>query len=360
MLSGPELMAEYTVKEHSMINSMFSLDLHLTNNYLKPPSITSLQIIYKIFVHPFGQIWLSVFFISCVIFLYDFLKEKLHPVIGGFLLLFFITIPESFAYTFMILYDFNNMIFFFLGFYFFTRYVVSKQLNDFLFAGFMWGIATYFRLETPVLLVLALPMVIYFLYKEKLPWIKIGLRIIMLMAFPALVYILCINIFDKHYIPLSFNVGTQINSNLGDISPYFTRLSEMNSRLLFDSSEMNMSVTLYGYFIYFFIFILIVDTIFFRKRFTKESAIALYGIATVYFGLPLLGYLLPWVDLMNTTKRGLFKLFPLMLLYYRSSGSLTLLTNIINNWEFSKPKDEVDKRMPQVATTQSKGNAKKK
>ena len=80
LLSGPEVIAEYTVSEHTMINSVFSTDLHTTNNYLKPPFITSLQVIYKLFVMEFGQMWLSIIFLSFFIWLY--MSSPLGPPTG--------------------------------------------------------------------------------------------------------------------------------------------------------------------------------------------------------------------------------------------------------------------------------------
>ncbi|WP_431211949.1 hypothetical protein ACQ86N_40220 [Puia sp. P3] len=118
MLSGPETIAEYAIREQSMINSFFGLDLSSTNNQFKSPFLISLQVIYKLAGFPFGQVWLSVVFISFTVFLYHFLRERLHPVLAGLLLLLFLMTPEIFAYTFMILYDYSNMVFFCLGLYF--------------------------------------------------------------------------------------------------------------------------------------------------------------------------------------------------------------------------------------------------
>ena len=78
--------------------------------------------------------------------------------------------------------------------------------------------------------------------------------------------------------------------------------------------------------------LLFAETIFFRK-FNRESRILLYGILVVYLGLPLLGYLIPLVDLTNTTKRGLFKMLPLMLLFMSNSNSLQFLSGKISVWE---------------------------
>jgi len=356
MLSGPEVMAKYAVSEKSMINSMFSVDLHTTNNYLKPPFVTSLQIIYKLFVSEIGQLWISVLFVSFIIWLYDLLRANLNPLIAGIILLFFITLPEVYAYTYLMLFDYSNMVFFFAGFYFLARYRSSRQFNELAFSALMFALATYIRTETLVLQYMAVPMLIYFFYKDKTPLKQTIKPLATFMMAPLFFYILCMTVFVKHYIPIHFDVSGEINKHLGDVSVFFERFSDMNSVLIFS----DMGKTLYGYFIPMFIVVLIADIIFFRKQFSIEAKVALYGVLVVYIGMPLLGYLLPLVDLRNTTKRGLFKIFPLMVLYLRNSGSLIKLSTLINNWEFSKPKDEVDKRMPQVATTQSKGNAKKK
>ena len=58
----------------------------------------------------------------------------------------------------------------------------------------------------------------------------------------------------------------------------------------------------------------------------------LYGILAVYFGLALLGFLIPLVDLENTTKRGLFKLLPLMLLYLCNSSSIAFISGKLARW----------------------------
>ena len=61
LASGPEVIAEYAVKEKTMINSVFTVDLSTTNNQFKPPFIACLQIIYKYAGFPFGQVWLWAF-----------------------------------------------------------------------------------------------------------------------------------------------------------------------------------------------------------------------------------------------------------------------------------------------------------
>ena len=97
VLSGPEALAEYAVREGTLNNSVFTVNLEESvPNLLKPPFVTGLQIVYKLLVYNFGQVWLSMIAISFLIWVYTLLREKLHAVPAGLVMLFFITIPEIF------------------------------------------------------------------------------------------------------------------------------------------------------------------------------------------------------------------------------------------------------------------------
>ncbi len=334
MLSGPEVLADFALKEKHIINSVFTVDLQSTNNYLKPPYIISLQIIYKLFVQPFGQTWLSILFVNFIIILYTLLKEKLHPLIIGFLMLYFFAMPEVFGYTYLMLFDYSNMIFLFGGFYFLSRYFEEMEVSNFRFAVFLFAIATYIRTETLIIEGMVLPLIFFYQYKDKLgaakSWIRMGLFIIV----PFIVYFLCMNIYIKHFIPVKYDVSNDINKNLGDVSFFLNRLYDIVDKLIFADH-----LPYYGYFPHLFFIIIAVDIIFFRK-FNKEAITMLYGILVVYIGLAFIGYLLPLADLLHTTKRGMFKLLPLILIYYRSSPSLVKLSGIITNWENGRQEEK--------------------
>ncbi len=347
MLAGPELLAEYAVRERNMVSSVFNVDLHTTNNYFKSPYITCLQIIYKLLVQPFGQLWMSVLFVPFIVLLYSYLRHRLHPLLAALLLFLFMTIPDLFAYSFVMLYDYSNMVFFFLGFYYLVQHLESKKTSEFAFALFLFGLATYIRVETLVLIgMLALmPLVMY--YRQKLEPKKIVLRMALLIAVPVAAYFICIHLFVEHFVPLPFNASNDINKNLGDVSYFFERFSNMNSILIFGAQ----GLVVYGLYMKFFLGLLVIDIIYFvatRKPMTMEGRYALYGVLVVYIGLPLLGYLLPLFDIMNTTKRGLFKILPLMLLYMANSGMLRAISERITNWEYKR--DEVK---PKVATAKA-------
>ncbi len=339
MLAGPELLAEFAVREKTMISSVFTVDLSTSNNYFKSPFITGLQIIYKLLVCPFGQLWLSVLFVCFIVWLYNMLRNRLHPILASLLLLIFFAMPELFAYTFLMLYDYSNMIFFFLGFYFLIRYLENKKLNEFAFSAFLFGLATYIRTETLILITLILPLLLFYFYRWKLPVKSMAYNFGIFLLVPIAFYIINIQVFIRFFIPIPFDLSQNINPDLGNISAIFRRLQDINTQLIFTYK----GIALYGYFVFLFCAVFITDLIWLR-RFNLESRIALYAIMVVYFGLGIIGYLLPLADLQNTTKRGLFKALPLMLLYMANSGVLLRFSAFIKDWEYAKPVQKVQKR----------------
>lgn len=331
MLSGPELIAEYAVREGTMINSVFTIDLQTTNNHFKSPFITGLQILYKLLVNEFGQQWLSVIFLSFIAWLYVLLRRWVHPIIAGMLLLFFVATPDLFAYSYLMLYDYSNMVYFFFGFYFLKCYLLDRNQPDLLFSAFLVGLATYVRNETLVLVGLLLPLLLFHLFRQKVSQAQLLKRACAFILIPALFYCVCMYLFIRNFVPVAFDVSGQLNHNLLQVSVFFKRFWDMHVLLIFKP----IGLSVYGVFIYFFMGLLLVDLIW-PRNFNKESRIILYGIAVVYFGMPLLGYLFPLFDLFNTTKRGLFKVLPLMLIYMANSGLIQRLSDYIRKWEYAK------------------------
>jgi len=70
----------------------------------------------------------------------------------------------------------------------------------------------------------------------------------------------------------------------------------------------------------------------YKLRFSFTARVWLYAVLVVYIGLPFLGYLLPLVDLQHSTKRGLLKIFPLMLLYLAHNQALAKLSARLGRW----------------------------
>lgn len=330
-LSGPEAIAEYAVREQTMINSFFKIDLWSTNNQFKSPFLISLQIIYKLAGFPFGQVWLSIVFVCFVVFLYHALKEKLHPIIAGLLLLLFLLTPEMYAYSFMILYDYSNMVFYFLGLYFLFRALNStgpeKTSSSLSFAGLLLGIATYIRSETLVLVFLLLPLILVAQRREG--WGKKTVLADLFFLLPSLIsYYLPTQFYIQHYLPVHYDIGTLVNGHLTDLHPLFERYGDIVTRLLFGT----LSIRLWGYFFYFAGVLFMAELVFIR-RWNKEARNWLYAVLVLYLTLGILGFVLPMFNLLETTKRALFKMMPLVILYLANNELLLRLSLRISRWE---------------------------
>jgi len=328
LTSGAEAIAEYAVKEKTMLNSIFTVDLSSTNNQFKPPFITSLQIIYKYAGFPFGQIWLSTVFISFIIFLYTALRQQLHPILTGLLILAFLAIPEMYGYTFMVLFDYSNAVYFFLSVYFMIMFFENREYNYLAFSALLMAVATYIRSETLVLACFMAGAVSVNQFRQKAEIRKRFLLAIMFLLPPALIYLLTVSVYIHLYLPVPYNIEGHINQHLANVQPFFERLTAMNSKLIFSNDGINY----YGYFFFIFILLTLTDFAWKLER-SVRSRNFLYGVLVIYLGMPFLGYLIPLMDLDNSTKRGLFKIFPLMLLCMANNEFLLYISGQISKWE---------------------------
>lgn len=350
VLSGPEALSHYALIEHKISNSVFTVNLlDSTPNLLKPPYITDLQIIYKLFVHPFGQVWISIIVISFIVWLYSLVREKVHPVIAGMLLLLFISIPEVYGYTYVILWDYSNMVYFFCGYYYLSQYIRTKEYNHFLLGVLLLGFATFVRLDTLIFIGLTAPLLFVYLFRDKVSVSIIRYSIGLMLAVPLAFYFVWVNIFVKYYLPVGTNLESELNP--GPVSMYFDWMGRINNELIFGGDNLQ----LYSYIIYIFILVLIADIIVYRKKLSKEAVFMLVGIAIIYFGLPLMSYFTKWFNI-TTAKRGIFKMFPLIIMYLCSSPLLLKLSEAIKSFEFPS----VEEKQVRVAPIAKPAGKKKK
>jgi hypothetical protein len=237
-------------------------------------------------------------------------------------------IPEMFAYTFMVLFDYSNAVFFCISIWFLYQFFQNQQRNYLAFGGLLMAFATYIRSETLILACLLVPAILWYHWQNKTGIVKGLVSSAYFVAPSVLSYIISVSIYINRYLPVKYNIQEQVNKNLGDLSPFFTRFSEINSKLIFSE----LGVGYYGYFIYFFLILLVLE-IAIKRKFSNTTRNWLYAVLVIYLGFPLLSYLLPLLDLNNSTKRGLFKIFPLMLLYMGSNSLLVSWSQRIMKWE---------------------------
>jgi hypothetical protein len=327
-LSGPEAIAEYAVREHTLINSFFTAELSTTNNQFKSPFLISLQVIYKMAGYPFGQIWLSVVFISYTLLVYQVLKATLHPILAGLLLLLMTAAPEIYAYTFLILYDYSNMVFFFLSLYFLFDSFENKRRSYFYFAALLMGIAAYIRSETLVLAALFAPVLWIRQRRDGQSFVKM-IWAAFVFLLPALVsYYLTIRFYINHYLPVHYDIAALVNSHPFNLRPLLGEYRDIFKKLIISE----YGIHLWGYIMFVWAGIFLADLVILR-RLNRAACNWLYAIGIVFAGLGLLGFLLPLFELEYTAKRGLFKIVPLIVMYMANSQLLIRLSARISQWE---------------------------
>ncbi len=340
-LSGPEVIADYITKEHTYINSVFQQNLETTNNPYKSSFVTLLQVMYKYAGLYFGGLWLGFLSISFFGWLYTKLRQITHPILAGLFLLFLVSVPEMYGYMFMVLYDFPNAVFLTIGIYYVSKYILDNGsgINNFYFGSMILGLAVYIRSET-LLFILMLCIVFVLIWGLK-NWKKMLLPMGVLLFSSWLGYAIFYTFYLNHYFPVKYDIGATINKNIFDLNPLFERMGTIFSTLTIDSDDSKyvLSTMLFGYIIQFFFLMILIHIVFLflNKNKTQNRPVSfwLFCIIVVYFGLSIVGFILPLMDIKNTTKRAMFKLFPLMVFYFAYHPLSILITKWLS---FNKEK----------------------
>jgi hypothetical protein len=219
-------------------------------------------------------------------------------------------------------------VFFFLSVYFLIEYFKIRKRDYIALSGVLMGIATYIRSETLILAGLILPLLLWHHWRRKDAIRKI-LRAGIWFFLPSVVfYFLSITLYFNFYLPVTYDVQGLVNTDLLNLQPIWQRWLAMNKRLIFS----NDGIDYYAYFFFIFLLVLVAD-LFISPRLNRNARNWLYAILVVYLGMPILGYLLPLLDIDNSTKRGLFRIFPLMLLYMGTSPAMARLSTRLRRWE---------------------------
>ncbi len=335
-MAGPGVIAKYAIIEHTFINSGFLIDKYGNNNAFKPLSLTSLQVVYTWIGFTFGKVWLPILTTCFFCLLYRWLRKTLHPIIIGFFLVFFLATPEFFAYTVLVLYDYPNAVFYFIFCYFFCMYLKDNQLKNLISSTIYMGIAEYMRPETLILSCFFIPLLIFHLWKQKAMSIKnIMSKVGILIIGPFVFYVLIAVIYNNHYLPVRYSVPINLSiiKGLLNVSKFLDTFEAFNNLLIFSS----FAIELYGYLLILFVAFFLLEIII-KKKLTIDALNWLYCILVIYVGIPFLAFMIPLFDpalfnLENTSKRAMFKIFPLLLFYLANNQILISLSEKIKKWE---------------------------
>jgi len=341
MLSGPEAIAEYTIREHHINNSYFSVDLTSTDNYQKPPYLVGMQIIYKSYVQPFGQVWLVPLYISFFLLFYTLARKVVHPIFAGIATLLIIANPEFYAYLVMVLFDVSNVIYLFIGFYHLYVFFQNNDKKYLWLSSIGFALATLARPETVFLVVfICLSYCIWQIIRVRKGFIKPVLIFGLILFGPVLLMdVFTMEIFVKRFLPSDLSIGGKLNNHLSDLSPFFQRLSDIINLLMF-TDKTNPKVTYLSSQLYtetfdIMLLFIILELGFsvFTRKISRQAVIWFMFIFLVFILLGFVGYLIPWADLSNNSKRGLFKMLPLIFFFVILTRPIQFLSNRIIQWE---------------------------
>jgi hypothetical protein len=339
--SGAEAIAEFTLKEQHINNSYFTVDLFSTDNYQKPPFLLGLQIIYKAFVQPFGQVWLIPLAVSFILLFYLLSRKLVHPVFAAMATILMLITPEFYAYVIIMpLFDFPNTVYLFIGYYYLYRFSCNEERKYLMLSATGFALATVARPETVLLagLTAAAYYCVQVLRSKKLLRKETFVHCCILVLFPLLADIFTMEIFVKHFIPSSLSISGKINPELSDLSPLFDRLSMLINAFMFPHvfpSRYNVSsAPIYGEtfnLMALFIIAEIAAIIITRKLDYRAASWFLFMVLVFTF-LGCIGYLLLWTNHFNA-KRGVFKLIPLVYFFILNTRLVRLISGKLQQWE---------------------------
>lgn len=339
LTSGAEAIAEYTIKEQHINNSYFTVDLSSTDNYQKPPFLLGLQIIYKTFVQPFGQVWLIIMSFSFFSLFYILVRRMIHPVFAGIVTLLLFCTPEFYGYAItMPLYDFPNTVYLFVGCYYLYRYFIDKDRTNLWLSSVGFGLATLVRPET--LFLVAMLCGFYYIWSavkgREIISRKALMACFVLMLTPLLIDIFTMEIFIKHFIPSGLNFGNKFNNNLLNFEPLNKRWEVLTRVLMFSGEKTPKALNRIFYaetFNIMTVFIIIEFAfVLFTRKIDFKASVWFIFMVLVFVLLLLIGYLLPFTEFTNA-KRGLFKLLPLIYVFVVNTRLMQFVSGKLTDWE---------------------------
>ncbi|GAB4035789.1 glycosyltransferase family 39 protein [Spirosoma jeollabukense] len=329
---GPDLVATFAVKEHTLVSSVFTEHLPsvsvFSNQPFYAPFTAMQQVIYLLAAEghgpfAFGKVWLTVLVLAFGVFLYAELRERIHPLLAGILVTLLACTPELFAYTLLVQTDWANAAFFAAGVILLERYLESDQRRYLTGSTLLFALACWTRTET-IFFVPIGSLLVFAKTIRSSPKKAIYRSAYLFLG--CLLPVLFWNYgFLRSYVPLPPH--TSLGSIHGITEGYVAHLLQiyksMNAQVVFDADYWNYAVPT-------FLFLTVLNIISFRD---KHGLSLLIWIAAVYV---LFGLFIQHIDGANipyTFRRGFFKLLFLMYVYLGTTSLFRWFSAWLYRWE---------------------------
>ena len=321
---GIDLLAKYAVSDLSISDSRLFQELlpfykGYTNQLFYAPFVALMQILTQSIGIDYGQIWLGYFSMFFGFFFYSVIKENNHPAFAMLGLLSMLFVPEFFAYSFILQTDYSNAIFFFLGVYFFGKYIEKPNHQPYFVLSIVgMFFACWSRSETIFFIPFgSLFLLIKYYQRNKSINLKAFYQPVIFTLIPLVAVILWSFVYIKLYLPNEIDLGKQIDPDFS--KPIFQLIQEniekMNNIVIFQDVYWNYTVTL---FLIFLLLSLIFSFFLSKNKLYNYSSI--FWLFTLYLSFHILLLVFPAVSIENTFRRGFFKLTVLMSFYIGSNN----------------------------------------
>jgi len=285
-----------------------------------------MQVVFRLAGLPFGQLWLSAMFLSFVVFFYSRLRESVHSVVAGVVMVLLLAVPEMYAHTFMVLNDYPTAVFFGLSVVLFHEHFRDRRSGAFLLSALFIGFACWTRADTIFFALPGAGMAVWLARRGAgRGGGQAGLRSawahgLVFAAIPGALVLL----WHGLYLGLILRQGPEGPGVAGALELFSLPGAFYRTAWLFGQAGR------YGYLVYVFFAVALANLVFLRDR----SANALLAwVAILYLGFVAILFALPAASLEGTLKRGFFKFFPVMAFYLAESRLLRLLSERIVRWE---------------------------
>jgi hypothetical protein len=232
-----------------------------------------------------------------------------------------ISIPELYAYTFLLQTDFSNAVFVSISVIYAFRFIKERETKYFWLSSILFGFGAWSRSETLAFAIIASILIILFTLSDKsLPSFKLGL-IFFSVSF------LFFAVWNLYYLPYVLEYTPEGYFKFGFWDP--ERLST-----IWKGMWIIVTATAYwGYVLYFFFAMAAINLLFFRDR---GNLFILLWVILLFCGFLVLLYHLQlglYANVNYTFRRGSFKLWPIMIFYIGTSALFVRISEKIENWQ---------------------------
>lgn len=325
-MAGIDLVAKYVVKDHTIVNSVFthpSLQGQLSNQPFYAPFAMLMQSIMKFigFVH--NQVWVGIISVCFSVFVWAVLRQMVHPFIAAVLYLLYLLTPEMFGYTYLLQTDYVNAVFMVIGVYLIWQGAEHDSASHIAASSIFFAAACWSRTETILLVGIGCLASLLWL-RRSLGTRAASILFGSILGLSALMFVLWHVVFFNYYLPVKPSAGDQLVGF--SVDRFVMVVSETWTSVI-------SRIDYWGLVVWIFLVAVTANVLMFRRI---SSVMLIVWIGSIVLGLWLAGSIFSAAVVEQTLRRGMFKLIPLLTFAIASSQLVTSASERLTAWEMRR------------------------